>query len=269
MKHYAGVQLRSRLKSFTEALHAAQQDPADPDHLHDLRVAGRRFSQALCLFRDFLNKKHVKRMRARIHEVVQACGAVRDCDVTLATLAAADIHDPELQSKLEDLRQQRLRELDQHLQGWPHEPQQWRDDLEPRSPKGTVWLRDQNAAANAAHVLPSMVVELFRAGATAVASGESDKLHRFRLLGKRFRYSLELFLDVYGPAIAPCLDQMKALQDCLGAISDCAAAIPFAEGHADAQQRLQSLLAHRRAEFLDDWKHFATLEPKWVRLLGG
>lgn len=269
MKHYAGVQLRSRLTGFTEALHAAQQDPAQPDHLHDLRVASRRLSQALRLFRHFLKKKHVKRIRARIHDVVQACGAVRDCDVALATLSSADVHDPELRAKLEQRRQARLLELDKHLHAWSREPEEWRDRLEPRSPKGTQWLVDQTAAANAAHVLPSMAAELFAAGAAAVASGASDQLHRFRLLGKRFRYSLELFADVYGAALTPCLEQMKALQDCLGAINDCASAIPFADGHPEAQQRLQALLAHRRAEFLDFWKRFAALESKWVRVLGG
>jgi CHAD domain-containing protein len=265
MKHYVGVQLRSRLTSFLEALEAAQQNAADPDHLHDLRVASRRFSQALRLFRDFLKKKDVKRMRARIHDIVHTCGSVRDCDVTLATLAAADVHEPELVAEIEQQRQERLEQLKQSLADGVPEPAAWRHQLEPRSPNGATWFPDQTAAASSARVLPVMAAELFRAGAAAVASGESDKLHRFRLLGKRFRYSLELFSDVDGAT----LEQMKALQDGLGAINDCAAAIPYAEGHPDAQQRLQVLLAHRRAEFLDFWKHFGTLERKWVRLLGG
>ena len=84
------------------------------------------------------------------------------------------------------------------------------------------WSVKKNAAQNAARELPALVEEVFRA-ARKVARPDSPKkpLHQFRLVVKRFRYTLELFRPCYGPALKRRLDALRALQDFLGEINDC------------------------------------------------
>src|SRR5258708_38668634 len=54
--------------------------------IHDLRVAVKRFREALRLFRPVLRKKTFRRHREGIEELNDALGEVRDRDVALAQL---------------------------------------------------------------------------------------------------------------------------------------------------------------------------------------
>ena len=51
------------------------------DPVHDLRVAIRRFSQALRIFKTLLDAKAVKQMRCALKRVMDAAAIVRDLDV--------------------------------------------------------------------------------------------------------------------------------------------------------------------------------------------
>ena len=88
--------------------------------------------------------------------------------------------------------------------------------------KSLPWIAEGSAAENARAVLPRLAERLFAAGRKMVSADVTPKgLHRFRLEVKRFRYELELFQPCYGPALLRRLEQLKELQDHLGAVNDC------------------------------------------------
>jgi hypothetical protein len=110
----------------------------------------------------------------------------------------------------------------------------WRPCLEARPAKGagararvkksrTVdWNVAINTGANARHALPGLAQEFFALGRAAAAPGASPaELHAFRLAAKRFRYTLELFLPLYGPRLAGRVDQVRKIQSLLGDRQDC------------------------------------------------
>jgi CHAD domain-containing protein len=75
----------------------------------------------------------------------------------------------------------------------------------------------------AARMLPRMAKEFFDRGTRAASpSGSTDEFHRFRLAAEKFRYTLELFAPVYGPALGDGLEQIRTVQALLGGINDCA-----------------------------------------------
>ena len=271
MKHYVAVQLRSRLTKMTAALQTVRKSPTDIHALHDFRVATRRFLQAIRLFSDFLDRKRVRAMRGRLHRLMESCGAVRNHDVTLELLKDAGITDPALELELLSQRQQLQEEIEARFKRWQGDrsPKHWRKWLRPGLPAGLSWNQDHSAAENAHAVLPVMATALFDAGKAATESGADHDLHRFRLLGKRFRYSLELFPDVYEPELERHLKQLRGLQDRLGAINDCAVALEFLKHHPDAEQLVQALLETRRREFFTFWKTLAKQSRTWEAWLGG
>src|SRR5262249_40223558 len=62
----------------------------------------------------------------------------------------------------------------------------------------------------------------FAAGGELGADASFKALHRFRLLTKRFRYTLELFRPCYGPGLEQRIEALRLLQQYLGEINDCA-----------------------------------------------
>jgi CHAD domain-containing protein len=86
------------------------------------------------------------------------------------------------------------------------------------------WDVSRTVTQNASEKLPELARGFFEAGRELAAKEPSfADLHRFRLLTKRFRYTLELFRPCYGPGLAARIESLRALQQDLGEISDCAA----------------------------------------------
>jgi CHAD domain-containing protein len=88
-----------------------------------------------------------------------------------------------------------------------------------------VWHASRSAAENARTVLPRLAAEYLKSGAALAAKQPSPReLHKFRIKSKRFRYTLELFLPLYGPGLEARLEALRRIQQHLGEINDCVAA---------------------------------------------
>jgi CHAD domain-containing protein len=55
----------------------------DPESIHDLRVSIRRFQQCLAVFQQFFPKGQAKKIRRRIHQIMQIAGEIRNRDIAL------------------------------------------------------------------------------------------------------------------------------------------------------------------------------------------
>ena len=87
-----------------------------------------------------------------------------------------------------------------------------------------IWIPRESAETNARLVLPAMAREYFTHGRKIVKKQvPASKLHPFRLDTKRFRYTLEIFRDLYGPSLDAKLELLKPVQDALGDVNDCVA----------------------------------------------
>ncbi len=141
------------------------------------------------------------------------------------------------------------------------------------------WNLADSCTSNARRVLPRMARHYFALGRAACdGSPTSAGLHRLRLAGKRLRYSLELFVECYGPGLQGHLRSLRTIQDRLGAISDCDAteALLREERLADGEDAslLLAFLDERKrsstAEFLELWRDefdAAGKEDAWLEYL--
>jgi|GEM_PF-1281024 len=80
-----------------------------------------------------------------------------------------------------------------------------------------AWNPEESVGETARRELPRLVAEFFALGRTAAGPASTPaQLHAFRLMAKRFRYTLELFAPLYGPALEARLDQVRKIQGLLG-----------------------------------------------------
>ena len=85
-----------------------------------------------------------------------------------------------------------------------------------------TWNVAISTGENARRALPRVAREFFELGRVAAAPEASPaQLHAFRLAATRFRYSLELFLVLYGPRLAERVEQVRRIQSMLGDRQDC------------------------------------------------
>jgi CHAD domain-containing protein len=133
------------------------------------------------------------------------------------------------------------------------------------------WNRRQNPAANARRVLPGLAAEYFREGdLLRDGKASNQKMHEFRLSTKAFRYTLELFIPVYGPGLKAKLESIKNVQQILGALQDCETVLAYKPRDPKLTAYAQARLETKRAQFLDYWSvHFASPaeQKKWAAYL--
>ena len=82
MPAYAALQGAARLDRLAYELGRAGKS-TDPEAVHDLRVAIRRFEGCLRLFRDYFPPKVAKKIRKRLRDIMDLAAEVRNRDIAL------------------------------------------------------------------------------------------------------------------------------------------------------------------------------------------
>jgi CHAD domain-containing protein len=247
----AEVKARERLRTLAASLSRTVRFPGEAESIHRLRVSIRRFTQVLRVFDgppgSSIRFGHSRKMRRRLRGLMDLCGAVRNCDIAVEVLEAAGVPaDLALDKRLRQRRARAGRELAKLLDDW-------RVHAHMRRWRG--WLKAQATEARPPQALPRLSREFLRSGAAAARAGAGfEQMHEFRLLVKRYRYTLEI-LD------KPPIDALRGLQERLGAINDCVTTADViddinlsAAGKRKIKAALNRLLARRAAEFRTYWR---------------
>jgi len=213
-----GNQIRRQIERLAFEVNRTLRTPSS-DAVHDLRVAIRRLSQALVTFKDHLFHKTVKRIRRKLKAVLSAVGRVRDCDIAIKILsrtkrpgAGSLLHQIGVRRRgaeralLASLKRLSLRT---HVSYWC-------DDLSLPSHNETSMTA---LAQEARGALPQLAQRFFDAG-KAASQTSGKRLHEFRILAKKFRYTLELFVPVYSGSTEEWMREIKKVQSTLGAMND-------------------------------------------------
>lgn len=90
MRAYALQQARTLLRRLAFQVSRAAR-PGDPDAVHDLRVAIRRFTRALRVFSQFVPHGKARKVRRELQDIMDLAAAVRDRDIALELLAEARV----------------------------------------------------------------------------------------------------------------------------------------------------------------------------------
>lgn len=271
---HARKALRARIGKLDEQIDLALKNCGE-DEVHDFRVAVRRLSQALRVFAELFPGKEARKMRRTLKPALDAAAHVRDLDVDSELLVRLGLRrDHPLLEKMRSDRERGALGFLGHLyllrsQGVPRD---WLGRLE------MLRETDEDAAEHARGLLPPLAAEFFLAGRkAALKPSAAAQLHAFRLSAKRFRYTLEIFAEFYGPAMEKRIGQVREIQGILGKRQDCAVSMQMLEAAAsfDAEARAVMQALERRArklegEFVRYWRETFDGEGQerlWVRYL--
>lgn len=246
-----------------------------PDAVHDLRVAIRRFQQALTVFAPCFPEKDTKKTGRRLKRLLALAGEVRDCDIA-ARLLSRSAAAPPVQQKIEAQRKEACARLTALLnrQASRHWYAKWRARLAQADAGAHPHFSHSAIQSTAARILPEMAAEFFNHGNRAAeAKASARKLHQFRLAAKRFRYTLELLEPLYGPGLDARLKPVRAVQTLLGDVNDCRTArdlIAAWEGGREFDARLRKRQRRKTTEFAALWNETLAgpkQERQWLQYL--
>jgi len=263
---FAATQTGRLLERLASQVDATLRQRSSGDAIHHLRVAVRRFAQAVAVFKTCFPQKESRRIRRRLKAILALAGPVRDCDIALEILGAHK--ETSLAVELRARRQRAGRALMATLKQWVARKSaaKWRQALA----AGDVPLPMEEMAQRE---LRRRAKPFFRQGSqVAGANAGAGELHKLRIAAKKLRYTLELFADLYGPAAEDWLKRIRGVQSLLGSINDCRAVrslVASLGGNPKVEATLRRKQRRKTREFQRLWsEEFAGVGPRqWIRSL--
>lgn len=201
---------------------------ANPNGVHDMRVASRRLRSAISDFQPYLPKDSLP--LSELKTIANHLGAVRDEDVVLAALSDLKSKaDPDLRQGVEVIaREHRNRRT------------RARADLESVIGLDAIaeFRREFSSRIRAAkrsssddadltfnkvgvRVIGGRLKQLSKAGDSIYHPLKAKKLHKLRIVAKKLRYALELFAPCGGAELEEFADEIARFQTSLGELHDC------------------------------------------------
>jgi CHAD domain-containing protein len=245
--------LRLRLDVVRDALPlAVHESHLDPEHVHRLRVATRRADAAFRIFRASLPDKLFRAARRRLRRVRRAAGAARDWDVFLLDLI-------ERRGQRPDGERAGLEFLLGYAFGQRQAAQPGLEATATGNIPGLDVFIDETVAAvrdadngdtllQLARPLLSVLLNCLEAAAGGDLSDYAH-LHQVRIAGKRLRYAMEVFGNVFPPELRESIyPRVEAMQEILGYANDS----HVASGH------LTALRERLKTTGLAEWKRVRT-----------
>ncbi|HTO92159.1 MAG TPA: CHAD domain-containing protein [Candidatus Sulfotelmatobacter sp.] len=239
--HLAAADLGARLSVLSAAARRVRRSQ-DSEAVHDLRVASRRLTAAIDLWRPLLEPKGARRARRRARRLRRDLATLRDLEVSDALLAERMIGaTPAVRAALEPLLRDGEQRLERERADAAHvasrrRVRRVRDALEralgrapsPAAPLDPRELADDHVRATRERA--TLALE------TAWMSGEDRALHAARIRVKRWRYAIECraaLIPAHERAEPPAeptpspndpqvVKRLRQLQDLLGRIQDLA-----------------------------------------------
>jgi CHAD domain-containing protein len=246
--------------------------------IHDLRVAIRRFAQALRAFKPCFHGKALRKIRRELKQIMTVAGEVRNHDIALKLLAKSKkAQGTGFQAKMQNGRREAERSLITVLKRWLERKSslKWRNALDAAAEAQDSFCKAP-LAQTARQMLPGIAQDFFEQGDEAAgAKAEPRELHRFRLTSKKFRYTLELFTPLYAAPLNSKLEAIRRGQALLGDINDFETVrnmLAQYDGAEAATVWLKRRQRKRLVEFREYWD--ATFAPKterrsWIDFLKG
>jgi CHAD domain-containing protein len=237
---------------------------ADVEALHDLRVAVRRFGQSLYLFKPAFSAKEVRKIRRRLKDLMDLTNDARDCDVALALLQKHKLPGTAaMEQALRARRKEAVRLLLPALRQWSSRDSssKWRAALTPNG--GGHNAVEETVRERA----PRLLKRLLKDGNRAESA---DDLHRLRIEGKKFRYSVELLEPLHNGRMKGVLEQVTAMQSLLGRANDCRAVRKLVQelgGEAEIERWLKQRQRKKEREFRNQWPEIEAVLSESLELM--
>lgn len=270
--------LDSRLSHVRQTLRQAGHWGPDSEPVHHLRVATRRASAALDAFGDMLPRKIERRTRKTLKHLRRAAGGARDADVFLEGVRGWAVHrSPAARPGLHFLLGHSFSRRQAAQATFAAAIENVTDGLDDLFSDVAGRVRGGKKETLTDRAVPIMS-DLLEELSTSAGGNLEDhtKLHRVRIIAKRLRYALELFIDCFPPSareqIYPHVEQV---QEILGQANDSSRAISGLDDLLKAVREnqpslwdlvrggIEELRTHHQQRLRDSRNAFADWWRKW------
>jgi CHAD domain-containing protein len=213
----------------------------DPEELHDMRVPTRRMRAAIKVFENVLPEK-ARPFGEELRWAAQALGEVRDLDVQIERFEAlkreAEGESTEYLERIVRITQKRRTGAHTGLLAVLDSERYERLEssfsrMLRRGPGSEPLQKDGHDPADApvTAAAPALISRRYRKWRKAAKhldeASPQEAFHDVRKKGKRLRYVLEFFSEVYGKPVQKLVEPLKALQDDLGEHQDAVVAAGY------------------------------------------
>jgi CHAD domain-containing protein len=252
---------------------------ADPEGVHQARVATRRLRSDLRTFKKLLDEAWVADLVEDLRWLADRLGAARDADVMLARLRKRvlklDLADRLAGERLLEQVEEQQRVAHEHLLAAMREPRyaQVLDRLVDAALRPALLLE---ADLPASTVLPGLMRKPWKKVKKAVkALGDDptdEELHQVRIKAKRLRYASEAVAPLMGKGAHELADAASDLQDVLGEHNDAVVAGRWLRDAAGRARSVRTAFVAGELGGLEQWSAAETRDSwpaVWKRLKAG
>lgn len=222
--------LQGRLKSVQKYLPlAAVKHDESIEYVHQLRVSTRRADAALDMYRELLPQWRVAWIEKQLARIRRATNDARDDDVLARRLAKDQA--PAAVALLNRVREHRTAAQQAVREVYERLTEKKRFDRREEKLLKRVRLRGKHRKSKeptfrdwAVPQLRTVIDEFFEAAAGDLDN--TNRLHQFRIVGKKLRYAMELLSAAFGSELREiAYPLLETLQNQLGQINDHASAL--------------------------------------------
>ena len=251
----------------------------DPEELHDMRVPTRRMRAAMKVFEGALPER-ASWLREELRWVAQALGEVRDLDVQIERFQAwkreADEEVSGFLDRILTITHKRRAEARKNMLETLDSVRYERllssfAEMLRLGPAAELELAQTNGKDQAGEPVtaaaPALISDRHRKWRKAAKrldeTSSPEAFHDVRKKGKRLRYTLEFFSEVYGRSVQKLVKPLKALQDDLGDHQDAVVAAAYLRelGTTTGQARVPRGVAFTMGVYAER----CTREAKYLR----
>jgi CHAD domain-containing protein len=257
------------------------REDANPEAVHDMRVAVRRLRVAFKLFDQWYDERELRGFGRELRRLGRRLGEVRDGEVILenargaaSQLPGADLagliarwdagHAAARVRLLEYFDGPELARFRRRFDSFLDRHQAVQAPAIPLMDDG-----DAVAAYLVSDVMPAEIWRRFgavRAYDPVAAEAPAPALHRLRIAGKQLRYAIEAFEDLTGRAGENAAKTLRELQDVLGTLHDAHVAIDLIQAfqtmHAGPSDNVDPYIEQQRTAIATARAQFDLLWPK-------
>ncbi len=199
---------------------------SDPEDIHDLRVASRRFRAALELFYPFAPKRSKAKLRKSVRNLTRILGGLRNIDEALLFFQAhgssAETGHSRICQMLSERRCRELRRIMKAIKAFDqHDLDQTVREMVAGLDQKKIEGRNRfTLLAYFSEVSIKLYLPIHSSGAFATVPDHRQPRHALRIAIKKWRYFLEIMAQVLDRDYGRILELLREHQSLLGRMND-------------------------------------------------